>query len=1043
MSKFHTTRGAQLRLTALSVSLALGLGLTGPVMAQSTTGAIAGQAPVAAGETVNVTGGSGFNRTVGVDNNGRYSVTLPVGTYNVTLLQDGKTIQSKNNVVATASGTATVDFSASSAGSSASGINAQDLSAITVTANSIPAIDVASTNQNVVITAEQLKHLPIGRTAEAIALLAPGTNQGAALLGNGPLRGPLVSFGGSSVVENAYYINGFNTSDPLSNTGGISLPYGSISQQQTLTSGYGAKYGRSAGGVISQIGKSGTNEWHFGAQALWRPSFLEGTATNYHYNNPRYMDKAGTPASGSQQKGALRTYRNNNSGWTTTYDAYVGGPLIKDKLFFFLSAEANKQTVNQNYSVGAGQREFYVYHDPKIYAKLDWNINSSNTLALTGIENADHFRGAIYNYNNDTRKVEDLASNDTSHKNAYKIWVAHYTSYITDNLTLNAIYGKMHGTYYTNTPGSPDANLPHIIVASGGQNPLYLGGRSQITNANTVVSVNNADHKSRVRNFRLDLDWRLGNHDVQFGIDNIDTQDVSDGQAQNGPGYDWDYDRGGPNSPIVGNDPAQAPYVPGPGAFPGGADGYYVSKYIQSSTASVRVKQRAQYIEDNWQITPNFLANIGLRNDQFTNYNTSGVPYLRLTKPQWAPRLGFAWDVHGDSTLKIFGNAGRYYLALPTSVALRAAGASVYTQQYYTYTGIDPNGVPTGTTAITPTQPADGKVSLNGEYGVAKDPRLVTSKNAKAEYQDQYVLGFQQQITPGLVGGVTATVTRLGRIIDDYGDYLTMQKLLDQQGIDYDPAQIPSSVIINPGSPFIVNIPLNNGTLYPLKITPKQAGFNPVKRKYYGLDFNLEHPWDGKWSARADYVYSRSFGSVEGPVISSIGQGGSSQSITENYDYGELTTYSNGYQSNDQKHKFIAYGSYQLTPEFLLSANVRIASGTPKICLGNYYGTDPAANYNPGLGYNTYHFCGGVPTPPGSTGRTPWTHTLGLSAEYRPLWADKKLGFQILVNNVFNEQKITQYRAFYGSLAQPSAFYQLPQGSEQPRYVQLGATYDW
>src|SRR6185437_1507323 len=64
---------------------------------------------------------------------------------------------------------------------------------------------------------------------------------------------------------------------------------------------------------------------------------------------------------------------------------------------------------------------------------------------------------------------------------------------------------------------------------------------------------------------------------------------------------------------------------------------------------------------------------LGARNDQFTNYDASGVPYIRETKPQWAPRLGFSWDVHGDSTLKVFGNAGRYYLALPDNVALSIA----------------------------------------------------------------------------------------------------------------------------------------------------------------------------------------------------------------------------------------------------------------------------------------------------------------------------------------------------------------------------------
>ena len=302
------------RRTAMTAAITAALAMTGgQAVAQSTTGTIFGQAPVASGETVQITGGSGYNRVVPVDESGRYSVTLPVGTYTVTLLQNGKAIQSKSNISPNvASGTA-VNFAV--AGGKAS---TQTLSTITVTASSVPAVDVSSTRQSLIITAQQLSHLPLGRSAESIALLAPGTVYGARALGTGPTGTPLVSFGGASIAENAYYTNGYNTSDPLYNEGGITLPYGSIEQQQTITSGYGAAYGRSAGGVISQIGKSGTNDWHFGAQALWRPDFAQGSFVNYHYNNPL--------SSATGNVGKLYEYRRPNSNWETVYDAYVGGP---------------------------------------------------------------------------------------------------------------------------------------------------------------------------------------------------------------------------------------------------------------------------------------------------------------------------------------------------------------------------------------------------------------------------------------------------------------------------------------------------------------------------------------------------------------------------------------------------------------------------------------------------------------------------------------------------------------------------------------------
>ncbi|WP_254063332.1 TonB-dependent receptor [Rhodanobacter sp. L36] len=1017
------------------------------MQAQSTTGSIFGNAPVASGESVQITGGSGFNRNIPVDSSGHYSTTLPVGTYTVTLLQNGQAVQTRENVTPKVAGATEVSFISTAGATTANSANAQTLSGVTVSANALPAIDVTSTNESTVITAEQLKHLPLQRSAEAIALLAPGATQGSStfMMANGKGAGPtgtsLVSFGGSSVAENAYYINGFNTSDPLGNSGGISLPYGSIEQQQTLTSGYGAQYGRSAGGVISQVGKSGTNDWHFGAQVLWQPAFARGNQDNIYYGNPRST----TP---DQEKGDLNTYQRGNSQWNTVYDAYVGGPLIKDTLFFFVSAEANKTQNATVQSIDVSKVEYQKSRDPKIYAKLDWNINDSNTLSLTGVKNTDSFDGAFYNYDYNNKKAEDFSSLDLHTKNSFGIWIAKYTGYITDNLTVNAMFGKMEGTYYTVQPPYPglDTSLAHISGASH-QNPAYLAGHpGGITNANVVTAgqVNRPDHKSSVDNLRLDLDWKLGNHDIQFGIDNDLTNDIDAGNTINGPGYAWSYGFSSPNNPIIGGDPNHQPYVAPTEGYPNGATGYWVNKYIFVTQASVQVKQRAQYIQDNWQVTPNLLLNIGIRNDQFTNYNGEHVPYLRLTSPQWSPRIGFSWDVFGDSSMKIFGNAGRYYLAMPAGVALREASGSLYTNQYYTYSGIDSQGIPIGLTPIA-SNPS-GPVSTNNEYGQPLDPATVASKNLKAEYQDEFVLGMQQQINSSWVYGVTLMHRNLGRIIDDVDDEGALCDKLVAGG--FDTAECPNhtlngSILVNPGSSNVIRVANAAGGYDSVTMTPQDYGFPKATRKYYSLEAYLEHPWDGTWTGKIDYVFSRSFGTTEGPVMSSIGQGGNSVSATQQWDFGSLMQYANGDQANEQKHVLKAYGTYQVAPEWTVSGIVILASGVPNVCLG-FYGpdeTDPAgyATVTPGA----YHWCGGQPSAPGKSGFTPWTHTLNLSAEYRPAWADKKLGFQIMVNNVFNEQKATALGSIYGTTAAPSTTYKLPIALEMPRYVQMGITYDF
>src|SRR5690242_9282685 len=268
--KVHSWRASRNRMfqrkaLALAISGSVALAFAGGAFAQAVTGTIRGVVPVAPNETIQITGGAGFNRTITVGPSGEYAVILPVGTYTVSLLQNGQVVQTRTGVTPTAAGAVTVDFTSSAA-------NAQTLSAINVTANAVPAIDVTSTNQTATVTAKQLSQLPIGRNAESIALMAPGVTGGAPLLGSGSTTGnPLLVFGGASVAENAYYIDGMNTTDPLTGQGGVSLPYGAIAEQQTITSGYGARYGRSIGGVMNQIGKSGSNEWHFGFQGVWEP----------------------------------------------------------------------------------------------------------------------------------------------------------------------------------------------------------------------------------------------------------------------------------------------------------------------------------------------------------------------------------------------------------------------------------------------------------------------------------------------------------------------------------------------------------------------------------------------------------------------------------------------------------------------------------------------------------------------------------------------------------------------------------------------------
>ncbi|KAG9609446.1 hypothetical protein KCV01_g3784, partial [Aureobasidium melanogenum] len=1002
MSSRSNRQAYVLRHSALALALAIGMGGTSVVMAQATTGNIVGTAQ--AGDTIQITGSTGITRSVTTDASGRYQLTnLPVGSYQVDLKRNGAVVDSRKNVSLVVGKSADVSFNAP-----ATAASAQSLDSVTVTANSLPPVDVSGVDSRTVITSEQLAKLPLARSAEAIALLAPGAVSGSSFF-TGPTGNKLVSIGGGSVTENAYYINGFNTTDPLSGLGGITLPYGAIDQQEVLAGGYGAAYGRSDGGVINQIGKRGTNDWHYGAQFLWEPRGSMSSPKNF-YN----------------RKGQLYDYNSDDKQYRSVVSAYAGGPLIKDKLFIFLAAEQERTEATTTGSQAAPFVYNQSYRNPKFYGKLDWNITDSHILELTGVSNKRSYRSPLNDFDYTTREKGARDGNDPSTKNGADVYSLKYTGYITEDLTISALYGKMKGTYYTQEPTSTNA-----AITQGNQQDPLLNGGTPIVGDNPASTVFDPTHKSTNTNLRIDITYHIGDHTITAGIDNQNVRDKNDGEKTTGPGYSWVYDNGDPDTPIQGEAPGDDPYV----AAPGGR-GYYVSKQLYNTQASVRTTQRAQYIEDSWQVSDRWLVKIGVRNDQFTNYNKDGQAYLRLRSPQWAPRLGAAWDVNGDSSFKIYANAGRYFLALPSSVALRSAGSSLFTNEYFTYTGIDANGAPTGLQPIESS--TGGPVSANREYGFLRDPKTAASRNLKSEYQDEFILGFDKTLGDKWVYGAKATVRKLRNAIDDTAVAGKITNKLIADGID--PAtigQVQGSYLFNPGKGIDVLVPNLNGGYYNAQLSNAELGFPKLKRNYYGLELYLEHPFDGVWQGKIDYLYSKSYGNSEGQVRSDIRQ--SDVSATVDWDFPELMRYSGGILSNDRKHQLKAYGSYQVAPEWMLSANLSILSGSPKNCLGLF-----GANETNPIGYGSYyHYCNGQPSPPGSAGRNPWQYLLDLGAEYRPAWADQKLAFGVTVFNVLNKHETLQVYPIHGSSTAVNTRYGVPLYQTTPRYARLSVTYDF
>jgi hypothetical protein len=1036
-----------LKRSALTV--ALGLCFAGGVQAQSTTGTIYGN--TGTGATVTVKNESGLTRTVSADASGRYTIgTLPVGNYTVTVERDGAVVGTRNVTVRAGAG-ADVSFVA--------GDNTLDT--VTVIGSVVNPIDTTAVDTRSILTSEQLERLPLARSAEAVALLAPGAVSGAA-----GFFGGLVSFGGAGVSENAYYVNGYFTGEPLSNLGGFSLPFGAIEQQETFIGGYSAKYGRSDGGVINQIGKRGTNEWEFGGQVVYTPKSLRGDQRDRYFPNIDLSEANSNPAlpftcgpSGTERcqytytdeslPGTLFSRGSESTSWSHSASIYAGGPIIQDRLFAFASAEwTENESITAPTALGTPRSTHSTTELPKLYAKLDWSITDNHFLELTYLGEESNTEGVFYDY--DFAAGTEGARQSTvpdpfEQRNEFAI--AKYTGYLTDSLTFSATYGKGKLTKQQINP-SIIPGMP-LLGSITNQDPAITGGTPISNIQGGAVGI---DAEDRTEGLRADLEWVLGDHTLTFGIDNIKFEAENEGQEQLVDR--WIYGR--TTSDIVGG-------IIGSPASASNPDGYYVQRLIFRTATSMELEQKAWYIEDRWQVTDNLLLSLGVRNDEFTNSNNFGEVYLDA-KDQWAPRLGFAWDVNGDSTFKLFGNAGRYFLAMPNNVAIRGASASTFTREYFTYTDIASDGTPTGLTHVPRIDgSANGPFSSNGEYGTPVDVQAFAPSDLENMYQDEYILGMEHALGESWMIGAKLTHRNLKSAVDDICDPYTLMAAngleitgfangkFIAEGNGMGPVEVAFCYMFNPGGTntfSLANVDASgNPTGQRTEVTMSGDDWrfpDDMKRIYSGLDIYMERPFDGTWEARIDYTYSKSRGNMEGQVKSEFGQ--SNISKTQDWDAAEIMTFGHGYLANDRRHQLKMRGSYQITDELLVGGNVRIQSGAPISCLGffNPGSIDEQTPAADPIHYgSSYHTCFGKIATPGSE-RTPWTKTFDLGLTYRPNFLDKKLALGVQVRNVLNATETTQVDVT--SEDDPytvSNTFMLPIGQQTPRTVVFTASYDW
>ncbi|HEY4366992.1 MAG TPA: TonB-dependent receptor [Steroidobacteraceae bacterium] len=931
---------------------------------------------------------TGFTRTVKADADGYYRFPfLPVGKYVVEARRGSSTLGKVADVTIGLGSATTADVT----------LNALNVEEIQVVGTRIvQAVDVKSTESATNVTREELARLPVERDIMAAALLAPGLSKGDAGLCAGGNCG--VSFGGSSIAENSIYINGLNVSDFYNRVGASAVPYAFYKEFQVKTGGYSVEFGRTTGGVINAVTRSGTNEFEFGSEIAWEPNSLQSPKKD-HY------DRDNEPL-------IIGQYDEWDS---TTATVYASGPIVKDKLFFFAIYEARDyQPVNTS---DAGDEFFDATEDNGFWgAKLDWQINDKNQLELLAFSDkndrvTDNYEFSLENGSRGTYKNQQYLDNGGTN------WALTYTTYLTDGLSAKALYGENERKFARNSRN--DIECTRIREARTGIPSKDLGCTS---------SANITDRDDTREQARLDFDWELGAHQLHFGLDH-ETETSKHQQFYPGPDrLLYEVLRAG-SSTLSNGTPIAI-----------GTD--YVRTRSNEVNGEFETVNSAYYLEDNWSITPSVVLNAGVRLEAFDNRNSDGDTYIKIDN-MVAPRFGVSWDVRGDNRSKVFANAGRYFLPVANVINIKQAGGFLDARTYYAFDGYEPFEYQ-GITYQRPKLGAQlGPVDDSQGDGTVGDLRGEVDGDMDPVYQDEFILGFQGMIGDKWSWGVRGIYRKLNNAIDD------MEITSNGTFCGGEPTSV-GFVMANPGRPVTVFTDTNcdgdndaNVTIDTSKAGwaifdadgnyVGERGWVKPNRTYKALEFVVDRAWDDRWTFNASYTLSFSKGNAEGPVNSDTNFADAGR--TEAFDNPWVNLGGEGYLPNDHRHQFKFRGAYAFNKHWQVGAALTAQSGRPISAQGEVNPFDDTNFYsfyvyNETTGEYELH-------ERGSEGTTPWVINVDTNVSFNYSFSAADLQVKFSVFNLFNQQSVTEVDEYLPSLPDGNVNYKIGSGYQAPRYAQL------
>ncbi len=673
--------------------------LTTTLLSAQTTGGISGRVTDDSGNPLPgvVAEASGptlqGQRLAVVDAEGDYRLTLlPPGEYTVKFELDGFATETRGGVSVRLDNVTTLDAR----------MRATASDEITVTGEA-PVVDTTSSGLGASLDLRSIQTLPTGRNYSSVVQVAPGISSDANPENQGQST---ITVYGSSGAENVFYIDGVNTTNVEYGFQGKQLNFEFIQAVDVKTGGYQAEFGKSTGGVINVITKSGGNEFH-------------GDLFGYLDNDSLQADADSVVSTGGTVQGFDRT----------DYGIGIGGFLVKDKLWFYGAYDKVSDTITSSLPDGprAGELADSDSDRDLASAKLTWRLNDNHSVIGTFFQDPREDTGAIvdaqHTLNGDpstyTGKIS-LGGKDTALR---------YQGIFGSNWVVSGQIAR-HEEENSVGPatGAGDTIQFREVLANGFQ----TGGFGLI----------------QQKEFSRDLlgltaSRYVGNHEIKFGAE-YEQQKADVVRRQSGgqlvevfTSQNLD-----PIPPIYRHS-----YWTTPDATVGNAP-------ISQLEASPEHKDTTLFLQDSWRVLPTLTLNVGLRWDRQEIIDAAGTKQIDL-QDDFAPRLGFIWDPKGDRTSKVFGSFGYFYEKLPMDLVIRSFSFERQTRII--------NFSPTDTRPNPAAEAAFGTESaILGGFTEPSDP------NIKGQYISEILLGAEREVFPDVAVGVKGIYRKYERVIEDF-----------------------------------------------------------------------------------------------------------------------------------------------------------------------------------------------------------------------------------------------------------------------------------